>query len=133
MRQFIAAPLVACGLLTAALPFAGPSAADSCNAAACVPNVARNVVDGAPCTPSLSFVFGMDSGNRTLICSAAGVWQATGPLVGEGKVALPCATPGTTAQERLAGNTLEPQVPGIPLICTGPADIARWTHFDLPQ
>lgn len=132
MRQVILAPLIACGLLGAALPFAGTSSATSCNAAGCVPNVARNVVAGTPCTPSLSFVFGLDSANGTLICSAGGVWTATGPLVGEAAVALPCATPGSTAQERLAGNTLEPQVPGIPLLCAGPPGASRWAHFDLP-
>ncbi|AQT80062.1 hypothetical protein B1R94_13530 [Mycolicibacterium litorale] len=132
MRQLTAAAVIAGGLLAGTIALAAPSSATSCNAADCVPNVARNVVGGTPCTPGLSFVFGFDSANGTLICSAGGVWTATGPLVGEGAVALPCAIPGSTAQERLAGNTLEPQVPGVPLICTGPAGASRWAHFDLP-
>lgn len=132
MRRVIVAPIIACGLLTAALPLAGTASATSCHAADCVPNVARNVVGGTPCTPGLSFVFGLDSANNTLICAASGVWTATGPLVGEAAVALPCAAPGSTAQERLAGNTLEPQVAGIPLVCAGPDGVSRWAHFDLP-
>ncbi|GAY16950.1 hypothetical protein MSZK_36760 [Mycobacterium sp. shizuoka-1] len=91
--------------------------------------MARNVVSGTPCTPSPSFVFGMDAQNATLICAASGVWMPTGPLVGEAQVALPCSTPGTTAQQRWAGNEWQTKVPGVPLQCTGPAGISTWTHF----
>ncbi|GAA2791523.1 hypothetical protein GCM10010533_32010 [Mycolicibacterium pallens] len=55
--------------------------------------------------------------------------MSTGPLVGEAANSLPCTTPGTTAQERVAGDEWEPKVYGVPLICTGPADWAHWTHF----
>ena len=125
----IAVSVVAAGLLSTAIPLAAPASATSCHSPSCVPNVAQNVAGGTPCTPSPSFVFGFDAGKNTLICAASGVWVATGPLVGEAANALPCSTPGTTAQERVAGDEWEPKVYGVPLICTGPADLARWTHF----
>lgn len=129
MRKIVIGSIVVSGLLSGMFPLAAPSSATSCHSASCVPNVAHNVVGGTPCTPSPSFVFGLDAQQNTLICSAAGVWVSTGPLVGEAANALPCTTPGTTAQERMAGDEWEPKVPGVPLICTGPADIARWMHF----
>jgi hypothetical protein len=131
MRRIIVAAVVACGLITAPLPFA-PESSAACDAADCLPGVARNVVAGAPCTPSIAFVFGLTSDKSTLICSAHGAWVPTGPLIGEAQVALPCAVPGTNAQVRLSGNTLEPQVPGIPVQCVGPAGASKWVHFDLP-
>ena len=129
MRKIAVVSVIACGLLGATLPLAAPASATSCHSASCVPNVARNVAGGTPCTPSPSFVFGLDAQNGTLICAASGVWMATGPLVGEAQNALPCSTPGTTAQERMAGDEWEVNVPGVPLQCYGPADIARWVHF----
>ncbi len=129
MRTIVIAPVIACGLLSVAIPLAAPASATSCHSASCVPNVAKNVAGGMPCTPSPSFVFGMDARNGTLICAASGVWMPTGPLVGEAQNALSCSTPGTTAQERMAGDEWQVNVPGVPLICTGPADIARWAHF----
>jgi hypothetical protein len=131
MRRIIVATVVGCGLVTAPLPFA-PESSAACNSADCLPGVARNVVAGAPCTPSIAFVFGLAADNSTLICSAHGAWVPTGPLIGEAQVALPCAVPGTTAQVRLSGNTLQPQVPGIPVQCVGPAGASKWVHFDLP-
>ncbi|KAA0108425.1 hypothetical protein [Mycolicibacterium sp. P1-5] len=125
----IAVAIFASGLLSATLPLAAPASATSCHSPTCVPNVAQNVVGGTPCTPSPSFVFGLDAGKNTLICAASGVWMSTGPLVGEAANALPCTTPGTTAQERVAGDEWEPKVYGVPLICTGPANLAHWTHF----
>ncbi|TGD88251.1 hypothetical protein BayCH28_10845 [Mycolicibacterium sp. CH28] len=132
MRTIVIAPVVACGLLSATIPLAAQSSASPCLAANCVPNVTQNVVGGATCTPRISFVFGLDSENRTLICAASGVWVSTGPLVGEAHVSLPCASPGDTAQERLSGNDLEIQAPGIPLQCVGPVGSSRWAHFDVP-
>lgn len=129
MRKIVVVPVIACGLLGATISLAPPSSATSCHSASCVPNVARNVVGGTPCTPSPSFVFGLDTQNGTLICGASGLWMPTGPLVGEAQNALPCSTPGTTAQERMAGDEWEVNVPGVPLQCSGPADIARWVHF----
>jgi hypothetical protein len=132
MHKIVIAPVFACGLLCATILLAAPSSATSCHSASCVPNVAQNVVVGTPCTPRASFVFGLDAQNATVICSASGVWVPTGPLVGEAQVALPCSTPGTTAQQRLAGNDLQIKTPGVPLQCVGPAGIAKWTHFVVP-
>ncbi|NTY60540.1 hypothetical protein [Mycolicibacterium sphagni] len=132
MRKIAVVPVIACGLLGTTISLAPPSSATSCHSASCVPNVAKNVVGGTPCTPSPSFVFGMDANNGTLICAASGIWMPTGPLVGEAQNALPCSTPGATAQERMAGDEWEVNVPGVPLQCHGPADIARWVHFPTP-
>jgi hypothetical protein len=129
MRKIAIAPVIACGLLGAMIPLAAPSSATSCHSASCVPNVAQNVVGGTPCTPSPSFVFGLDAQNGTLICAASGAWMPTGPLVGEAQVGLSCSTPGATAQERMAANDWHIKVPGVPLQCTGPAPISKWTHF----
>jgi hypothetical protein len=130
MRKILVASAVT-GLLAAALPLAGPASA-ACDSGGCLPNVARNVIAGAPCTPSINFNFGLDAAGNTVICSAAGTWVPTGPLIGEAAPALPCSTPGATAQTRLSGNTLEIQVPGIPLQCVGPPGAAKWVHFDVP-
>ena len=117
MRNVITVSAVTCGLITAAIPLAGEASA-ACDAVDCVPNVARNVVEGAPCEPRPSFVFGVDPDLRTLICAAQGVWVRVGPLVGERELALPCDRVGDTAQEPLAGNDLQAQrTPGVPLKC----------------
>jgi hypothetical protein len=129
MRNIIAASAIACGLITAAISLAGQSSA-ACNAADCVPNVARNVVEAAPCAPRPSFVFGFDSDLRTLICAAQGVWVRVGPLVGEHEVALPCDSPGDTAQQPLAGNDLQLlRTPGVPLRCAEVNSALRWVNF----
>ena len=61
MRTTIAASAVAFGLITAAIPLAGEASA-ACDAVDCVPNVARNVVAGAP----LARVEGVITVNRML-------------------------------------------------------------------
>ena len=129
MRTIIAAPAIACGLVAAATTFAGPEASAYCDSPDCVPNVARNVAEGAPCEPRPSFVFGLDAGGGTLICGAQGVWLRTGPLVGTREVALPCERPGDTAQEPLAGNDLQPKTPGVPLRCVYINNALKWVHF----
>jgi hypothetical protein len=128
MRKIIAASAAACGLLTAAISLASETSA-ACDAADCVPNVARNVVEGASCAPRPSFVFGIDSDLRTLICATQGMWVRVGPLVGEREVALPCDRPGDTAQQPLAGNDLQPRTPGVPLKCAEMNGALRWVHF----
>lgn len=129
MRKVVVVPVIACGLLSAAIPLAAPASATSCHSASCVPNVAQNVASGTPCTPSPGFVFGMDAQSATLICAASRVWMPTGPLVGEAQVSLPCDTPGATAQQRMAGSDLQIKTPGVPLQCQGPAGISTWKHF----
>ncbi len=117
MRKIVAVSAVACGLITAAISLAGQTSA-ACDAGDCVPNVARNVVEGAPCTPRPSFVFGLDSDLSTLICASQGMWVRVGPLVGEREVSLPCDRAGDTAQQPLAGNDLQlMRTPGVPLRC----------------
>lgn len=128
MRTIIAAPVIACGLITAAIPLAGQASAD-CHAADCVPNVARNVGENAPCTPRPFFVFGFDSDLSTLICAASGVWVRVGPLVGEREVTQPCDRPGETAQEPVSGNDLQPRFHGIPLKCAEVNGALQWVHF----
>jgi hypothetical protein len=116
-------------LMTAAIPLAGEVSA-ACDAADCVPNVARGVVGGAPCAPSPSFVFGFDSNGGTLICASQGMWVRVGPLVGEHEVALPCDRPGDTAQQPLAGNDLQLlRTPGVPLRCADTNGALRWVNF----
>ncbi|WP_445165277.1 hypothetical protein ACTXG7_15200 [Mycolicibacterium sp. Dal123E01] len=129
MRAIVIAPVIACGLLGAMMPLAAPASATSCHSASCVPNVAKNVVNGTPCTSSPSFVFGLDAQKGTLICAASGVWVTTGPLVGEAENSLPCSTPGSTAQERMAGDEWEVNVPGVPLLCSGAPSVSHWAHF----
>jgi hypothetical protein len=129
VRNIIAASAVACGLFTAAMPLAGQASA-VCDAAACVPNVARNVVGGTPCTPSPSFVFGFDTDLKTLICASQGMWVRVGPLVGEREVTQPCDRPGDTAQQPLAGNDLQlMRTPGVPLRCAELNNALRWVNF----
>jgi hypothetical protein len=129
VRNIVAASAVTCGLITAAIPLAGEASA-ACDAVDCVPNVARNVGEGAPCEPRPSYVFGLDSDRNTLICAATGVWVRTGPLIGTRQVALPCERKGDTAQQPLAGNDLQPvRTPGIPLMCAEMNGALRWVHF----
>ncbi|WP_328356566.1 hypothetical protein OG976_00800 [Mycobacterium sp. NBC_00419] len=130
MRKFMVAAAIT-GFLTAPLSLAGPASA-ACDSASCLPNVARNVTAGAPCTPSINFVFGLDPAGNTLICSTAGKFVPTGPLQGEAAPAIRCSIPGATAQTRLSGNTLQVQVPGIPLQCVGQPGATKWVHFDVP-
>lgn len=131
MRKIIAAPVIASGLIATAIPFAGNALA-VCDAADCVPNVARDVVEGAPCSPRPSYVFGLDSDHRTLICAANAVWVPTGPLIGERQVSQPCDRLGATAQQPIAGNDLQPPTFGIPIWCAQYGTSMRWVHFAVP-
>ena len=111
------------------MPLAGQASA-FCDSADCVPNVARGVAAGAPCTPQPSYVFGLDSDNKTLICASYGTWVSVGPLVGEREVAQPCDRPGDTAQQPLAGNDLQlMRTPGVPLRCVLINNAFRWVNF----
>ena len=127
MRKIIAAA-VASGLATAAISLAGGAAA-ACDSVDCVPNVARGVAAGAPCTPSPSYVFGVNA-EGTLICASQGMWVRVGPLVGTREVAQPCDRPGDTAQQPLAGNDLQlMRTPGVPLRCALVNNALRWVNF----
>ena len=129
MRTIIAALAAAFGLITAAIPLAGEASA-ACDAVDCVPNVARNVTAGAPCTPSPSYVFGLDSGGGTLICASQGMWVPVGPLVGTREVTQPCDLAGATAQQPLAGNDLQlMRTLGVPLRCVEINNALQWANF----
>jgi hypothetical protein len=129
VHKIIATSAVASGLITAAISLAGEASA-ACDAVDCVPNVARNVVAGAPCAPSPSYVFGIDSDRNTLICAAQGMWIRVGPLVGTREVSQPCDQAGATAQQPLAGNDLQLQrTPGVPLRCADVNGALRWVNF----
>ena len=128
MRKVIAALGLACGLVAAAIPLAGEASA-ACDSVDCVPNVARGVTAGAPCTPSPSYVFGVNA-EGTLICASQGMWVRVGPLVGTREVAQPCDRAGDTAQQPLAGNDLQlMRTPGVPLRCALVNNALRWVNF----
>jgi hypothetical protein len=115
--------------MTVPISLAGDASA-ACDSVDCVPNVARNVVEGAPCTPAPSFVFGLGSDGRTLICASQGVRVRVGPLVGEREVTQPCDRPGDSAQQPLAGNDLQlMRTPGVPLRCAELNNALRWVNF----
>src|SRR5436190_20455781 len=124
----IAAPIAVFGLVSTAMPLAGKASA-FCDSADCVPNVASNVVEGAPCAPGPSFVFGLDPGGGTLICAASGMWVRVGRLIGTRELALQCDAPGESAQEPLAGNDFQPRTPGVPLKCAEIDGAPQWVHF----
>jgi hypothetical protein len=119
LGRTIPTSVLTCGLI-AALIFPVGKASAFCDSADCVPNVARNVVGGAPCDPQHFFVFGLDSGSKTFVCATAGVWTPAGPLVGLREIALPCDALNDSAQE---GN-------GAPLKCAQVNRALRWIHRD---
>jgi hypothetical protein len=128
MRRTLAASVAACGLLTTAVPLAAEASA-ACDSVDCVPNVARGVTAGAPCTPSPSYVFGVNA-EGTLICASQGMWLRVGPLVGTREVSQPCDRAGDTAQQPLAGNDLQlMRTPGVPLRCAFVNNALRWVNF----
>lgn len=104
----------------ASILFAGTASA-YCYSAECVPNVARNVVEGAPCVPQprRAFAFGLEPDGGTVVCNAAGVWAAAGPLIGVYNVTTPCPALNLSAQ----GSD------GIPLQCTDMGfGQLQWAH-----
>lgn len=116
-------------MITTALPLSAEASA-ACDSVDCVPNLARGVAAGAPCTPAPSFVFGLDASGGTLICASQGMWVPVGPLVGTREVAQPCDRAGTTAQQPLAGNDLQLlRTPGVPLRCADVNGALRWVNF----
>jgi hypothetical protein len=119
LGRTISASVLTCGVI-AALIFPVGKASAFCDSADCVPNVARNVVPGAPCDPQPFFVFGLDSDSKTFVCSTARVWAPAGPLVGLREIALSCDAPNDSAQE---GN-------GTPLKCAQVNRALRWIHRD---
>jgi hypothetical protein len=128
VRKTLAAAALTCGLIAAAIPLAGQASA-ACDSVDCVPNVARGVSAGAPCTPAPGYVFGVDA-EGTLICTSQGMWVRVGPLVGTREVAQPCDRAGDTAQQPLAGNDLQlMRNQGVPLRCAFVNNALRWVNF----
>jgi hypothetical protein len=76
-RKSAAIAITACGLATSAISLAGTASAVRYSAE-CVPNVARNVMPGAPCVPGKFFNYGLDAAGDTLVCNKVGVWTAAG-------------------------------------------------------
>ncbi len=100
---------------------AANGSAYGCYEAACVPNLARNVAEGAPCDPlpRRAFAFGLEPDGGTVVCNPAGQWVAAGPLVGVYNVAQQCPSPGLSAQGQ----------DGIALMCADSGSGAlRWSH-----
>jgi hypothetical protein len=119
LGRIVAGAVLTSGLVASLVSPAGKASA-FCDAADCVPNVARDVVPGAPCEPHHLYDFGLDSNSRTYVCSVAGVWTPAGPLVGVRQVALPCDALNQSAQ----------QADGLPLICLQVNRTLRWVHRD---
>lgn len=96
-----------------------PDASAVCYSADCVPNVARNVVEGSPCAPGKFFNYGLGPTGATFVCNKVGVWTAAGPLVGIHNVAMDCPERNLSAQ----GSD------GVAFVC---ADMGgghlRWAH-----
>jgi hypothetical protein len=115
VRRIVPASVITGGLI-AALIFPVCRASAFCDAVDCVPNVARNVIPGAPCDSQTVFVFGLDFKPETYACSATGVWVPAGPLVGLREVALPCDVVNDSAQ----------QPDGSPLRCAQVNATLRW-------
>jgi hypothetical protein len=118
VSRLVSVVVLACAMIAALIPVAGKASA-FCDAADCVPNVTRNVVEGAPCVPQPLNDFGLDSDSRTFVCATTGRWLAAGPLVGLRENALPCGTMNESAQD--------PN--GIPLFCArlNPVTL-RWNN-----
>ena len=126
LRGLVGAVLATGTLLPTSILVPGSASADWCYSADCVPNVARNVTEGAPCVPQprRAFAYGLQPGGGTVVCNAAGVWAAAGPLVGVYNVTMPCPALNLSAQ----GSD------GIALQCSemGYGDL-QWAHrLDIP-
>ena len=117
MKNVIAVPVWAGALIAALISPAGTASA-FCDAADCVPNVTRNVVEGTACVPQPLYDFGLDPKSRTLVCATTGSWRAAGSLVGLREVALPCDAINESAQDSN----------GIPLICGQINANVRWVN-----
>ncbi|HKV20296.1 MAG TPA: hypothetical protein VJR50_14790 [Mycobacterium sp.] len=96
----LAVGVMAAGAWMPAIPFAGSASAVPCYSADCVPNVARNVVEGGPCVPQprRAFAYGLEPDGGTVVCSAAGVWVGAGPLIGVYNVTTRCPQLNLSAQ-----------------------------------
>ena len=117
LRSLIAVAVLASGLIAALITPAGTASA-FCDAADCVPNVTRNVVEGTPCVSHPLYDFGLDPNARTFVCATTGAWRPAGSLIGLREVALPC--------DAIAESAQDPN--GIPLICAQINASLRWAN-----
>ena len=121
--NFIAIPVVACGLIAAGLAPAGNASGSPCDDSRCVPSIAHDVNPGWGCVGRDRYIFGVDGGGRTYVCTLANEWVANRwvqakPLVGVRDVGTTCY--GTV------GSAQSPD--GIPLIC-GPQGWTEGFHI----
>jgi hypothetical protein len=121
LRGLAVAVLAAGAVVPGSIVLAGNASADWCYSADCVPNVARNVIEGSPCVPQprRAFAFGLEPDGSTVVCNAAGIWAAAGPLIGVYNIPQLCPSLNLSAQ----GSD------GIPLQCLdmGGGDL-QWAH-----
>jgi hypothetical protein len=122
--KFTAIPVVACGLMAAALAPAGNASGSPCNDARCVPNITHDVLPGWGCVGRDRYIFGVDRIGRTFVCTLADQWVANKwvqaeALVGVRDVGASCNGPQGSAQSP----------DGIPLIC-GQQGWAEGVHID---
>jgi hypothetical protein len=89
--KLIAVLALACGFVAAPMIGAGnASAQPSCDSKDCVPYVDHNVAQGAPCSMTTRYVFGLNAKGDTLICTGRNQWATSAPLVGVRTLRAPC-------------------------------------------
>jgi hypothetical protein len=123
--KFIAIPVVACGLIATVLAPAGNASGSPCNRADCVPNITHNVSPGWACVGRDRYIFGVDVGGGTFVCTladqrVANKWVQAEALVGVRDVGATCYG--------LQGSAQSPD--GIPLICGPQASWTEGLHLD---
>lgn len=99
-RGLLGASLATTAVLPVSVVLADIASAAPCYSVDCVPNLARNVVEGGPCVPQPRrvFAYGLEPDGATVVCTAAGTWVAAGPLVGVYNVATSCPALNLSAQ-----------------------------------
>jgi len=111
-----------CGFMAAPVMAAGTASGtpSQCDGANCVPYVARNVAQDAPCDVRTRYVFGLDSSSgATLLCAAVGKWVPSKPLVGVRPLGAPC--------DQSEGAAQSPD--GIPMTCVSQGWVANYTEI----
>jgi hypothetical protein len=91
MNRYIPVPVVACGLIAAAITPAGNASALPCNGPDCVPNVTQNVVPNGRCVPRSRYDLGVDAVGNAFVCLFVGSWAAAPPLVGVRTLGARCS------------------------------------------
>lgn len=117
--KLMAALVLACGVTTAPMMFAGTAAAlpGTCDGAACVPYVDRNIAPAEPCQFKSRYPFGLDATGNTFVCTATNRWVPVAPLIGVRTLRAPC-------DEKVPGTAQTPA--GQLMNCQGQA----WTAYN---